>query len=354
MAETNWRNSAIVSLANDPQKWRPLGEVFIAAVDAMPMHMVLRSAATVQRRANKYNGITETIQSTDLDIHKAQWSYFTAFVLPLVERPVKNKHSTRDELVRLKPSDPCKDCGGPTYLASWGGKSKHTYTCPACVAKAAKPKLTIVPATPAPAPIPAAKVSNLVKQPTLRLITPTKAKTVRPAPPPPQEPYKVRPLSEMNSLKEVWEEFRRGSAMPQFQQNPKLYRAIYRAFESGTLDEYKRMTMFRQSELALLQYPNGFIMSSIWSQRGTQWVDTTLIPHRRRRWGSILVEAYGFGALAILSLAISNKLHLVHSEMDIISAKLEPPRKQPKQVKTTWMTPVKVAANKVISRFRTR
>jgi hypothetical protein len=364
MIETNWRNTVITSLAIKPEEWRPLGKVFIEVADAIPMHSALRRLASSHRIKAKRDNRDTDIEATDLDLNKAQWLYFNAFVLPLVERKNSTPHAKHSDLVRLKPDKPCEDCGGPTYLKGWGERrgERRQYFCPTCTLPKPRPKpkpvqqplLTVVqqpeqvskPVALLPAPLPKPAPPP---QPKLRLIP-----IVRPQPqpklvktPPPPPP---KPLEDCRSLDEIYKQFLLAAdkvkiIIPSYNSYPKLHKLLHRALEAGALDEYKRLTLWRQSELVAISHPFLGSMNIVWKKRADDWMvtGTGVTAQYRKKWRRILQEAYAFGCLGITCIIMANHTGNICEQMDIMVSRSEPLPKPKKTIKQRWVAPIKRA-----------
>jgi hypothetical protein len=347
----NWRAKVVATLATTPEQWRPLGDVFRLVADEIPMHQALRRAASLARVHRRRIGDDTTVEADDLDLVKAQWLHFTAFVLPMVDRQFAKKRANRQDLVRLKSHGPCACCAGPTYQTDHPARgARPNYACPRC----ARAKLVIENAAPPPAPLP-----TPAPRPTLRLIPVVRsqpAKTPPPPPPPPRVKRTFADLALFSSVEEIWDEFAfhatEGKLLfPRFDQNRKLRFMLHRALEAGAAQEFKRMSLFRASELRLLEFPSLKSMDAVIYPRASDWLEhktPTLTKVEREAWGLVLCEAYRAGSITIVAITIGDRLAAIWDEMDALVAKLEPapqrPRAPPRQ---RWRN-----AFKKITRFR--
>lgn len=341
----DWRQTVVTALAKAPQEWRPLGELFRPVADHLPMHLVLRRAACHERVRRQRLGDDTPVEATDIDLIKAQWHFFTAFVLPLVERQSAKKRAHRSDLVRLKAHDPCGKCGGPTYLASWGtrGARARNYACPRCVAR---PLVVIEnPTPPAPQPKPKAPPQKLRLVPVPKL-TPA-------PPPPPAPPQRVertfRDLAALSSLKEIWDEFAFHATaiklpFPRFEDNRKLRWTLHRALEAGAAYEFQQMVFRQATEFQMLKFPSLAAMNDVIYSRAEQWLNTktpSLGNKERDEWAILVGEAYRIGAIAIVSMTLGERLGVINDEMDLLIAKLEPRHRPRSPPRLRWLAPVR-------------
>lgn len=344
-----WRKAVVEALATAPQEWRSLGSLFRPVADQLPMHVALRRAATYERSQRQRRGDDTPVEATDLDLIKAQWNLFTSFVLPMVERQSAKKRAQRDDLVRLKAEGPCRNCGGPTYLASWSprGARSRNLACPRCSAA----QLVVID-NPTPPP------PQTKPRPTkLRLVPVPKLTPAPPAPPPPPKRVKrtFPELALLSSLKEIWDEFvfhAKASAMPfpRFEDNRKLTWTLHRALEAGAAQEFKQMTLFRASEFQTLKYPSLAALDLIVYSRAAQWLETktpALTIKQRDEWGLLLAEAFRGGAITIISMTLAGRLGVINDEMQQLIATLEPPRRHRAKPQKRWR-----AAFKNLTRWR--
>jgi DNA-directed RNA polymerase subunit RPC12/RpoP len=359
----------VAALAKDPQEWRPLAKIYRQVADAIPMHLAMRRAATLERQNRQRRGDDTEVKSTDLDILKAQWLMFTSFVRPLVERQGgKGQHVQRTELVRLKPVDkPCAACGGPVYLTAYNGKRKHGYSCPRCahltLVKPVKPPQPVVTTMTKPPvltlveppgpdiiewvelpPLPAVdpRVIDLVNgwrqyavtrvtaqvkplpppsAPKLRMILPTQATTpVKPKPQPQpaavKKPTNRPPTLGQHPIEEAWL-FVLVNLENNQRNNTKLHRSLRLAFDLGMVNEYAQIIKWGNAELALLG-PTEEQAISVVKHRAVKWVNlelgygnNKLLPpdlKRRRQWLPRIVNAYSIASLCVADLAVKGRL----------------------------------------------
>lgn len=342
----DWKHRVITTLAAEPEAWRPLGELFRLVEDDLPLHLVLRRAAGFERIKRRRNGDDRPVVSTDLDLVSAQWTFFTAFALPMIERqtPTKWKRAQRAELVRLKPRDPCPTCAGPTYVMRWVPRGVHLkYECPRC-ANGEIPQLP-----PAPPPVvvevPAPVVIELPKPPPKLTIVP------KPEPPPPVI-LDYGDLGKMSSLREMREVF--GSHFPELTDNRKLRWHANRALEAGALNEYIRLQLGRGVEFQALGYlMNPALADGVLTERAMTWIKHKtpgLTRKERTSWALIMTEAFCFGALGVVTITLADRLPVISDELDRLKPKSkhkpkpQHPRAPPKQ---RWL-----AGFKKIARFR--
>jgi hypothetical protein len=350
-----WRHIVVAALAKEPQEWRPLGQVFSAVADAIPMHSALRRAATMERLYRRRTGNDTEVRADDLDLGRAQWQLFSQFVLPLVERKTERVKSRRDELVRLKPSPtPCQECAGPTYLVGWSGrKVARTYVCPRCTAvpappiivplEPARPPLVVVPNEPAALPI----EKRAIPPAPVRLVLVPKA------PPPPREVKTFRELASLSSLKEIWDEFAWTMSsgaihFPRFEENRKLRWTLHRALEAGAGREYREMAYSLASELQLFKFkhPNVNLdtLTEVSCRRAMEWLEQrtpTLTKDDRLLWATWVTQAFHFGSLVVVSITLAGRLGTIRGEMEKLLVELEPPKRKQRTAKLRWLTPLK-------------